>query len=88
MQFMNENYSEEIDKHPVLQQLAMKWESNSEENIDPMMSPESKVIYLDVINKQRKWLMNKNSNAHHFDEDVIRKYLYLLDIEEEKLKFM
>jgi len=88
LQFMNENYSEEIDKHPVLQQLAMKWESNSEENIDPMMSPESKVIYLDVINKQRKWLMNKNSNAHHFDEDVIRKYLYLLDIEEEKLKFM
>jgi CPA1 family monovalent cation:H+ antiporter len=88
LQFMNENYGEEIDKHPVLQQLAMKWESNSEENIDPMMSPESKVIYLDVINKQRKWLMNKNSNAHHFDEDVIRKYLYLLDIEEEKLKFM
>jgi Na+/H+ antiporter len=88
LQYMNDKYGEEIDKHPVLQQLTMKWETNSEEDTDPMISPESKIIYKDLLEQQRKWLMNKNSSAHHFDENVIRKYLYLLDIEEEKLKFM
>lgn len=87
LQYINDTYSEQIDKYPVLQQLAMKWESNSDEDTDPKMSPESKAIYKDVLNRQRKWLMSKNSSAHHFDEDVIRKYLHLVDIEEEKLKY-
>jgi len=88
LQYMNEHYAEQIDKHPVLQQLAMKWESKSDEEIDPAMSPESKAIYLDVLDQQRKWLLSKNGGEHHFDEDSIRKYLHLVDIEEEKLKIL
>lgn len=88
LQYMNERYAEQIDQHPVLQQLAIKWESRSDEDTDPAMSPESKAIYLDVLDKQRKWLLNKNGSTHHFDEDSIRKYLHLVDIEEEKLKLL
>jgi CPA1 family monovalent cation:H+ antiporter len=88
LQYMNENYRDQLHQHPVLHQLAMKWESKSDEQVDPTMSPESKAIYLKVLDRQRQWLIEKNGNAYRFDDDVIRKFLYMVDIEEEKLRFM
>lgn len=88
LQYMNENYHQQLHEHPVLYQLAMKWKSKSDEEIDPGMSPESKAIYLEVLDRQRQWLLKKNGTAYHFDDEVIRKFLYMVDIEEEKVRFM
>ena len=51
------------------------------------MPAEAKTIYLDILDQQRRWLLNKNEADPHFDEDLIRKHLQQIDIEEEKLKF-
>ena len=42
-------------------------------------------IYLELLEQQRKLLYEMNHSAE-FDEDVIRKYLSLIDIEEYKLR--
>ncbi len=82
------NYGEQLGRHSVLQHMAGKWEEKSSIDIDPTMSEESRIIYLDVLNHQRQWLLNKNHTDAHFDEDIIRKHLRRIDLEEEKLKFM
>jgi CPA1 family monovalent cation:H+ antiporter len=52
------------------------------------MSPKSKEIYLDLLKQQRQWLLKKNQEDKHMDEDVIRKHLHKIDIEEEKLRYI
>lgn len=42
-------------------------------------------IYLEVLEQQRKMLNNMNKLSE-FDEDLIREYLSLIDIEEYKIR--
>jgi Na+/H+ antiporter len=85
---LTSNYSDQMGKHSMLQQLADKWKGKSRENTDPVLSEESKIIYLELLEMQRQWLLKKNHEDPHFDEDLIRKHLRQIDIEEEKLRFM
>jgi CPA1 family monovalent cation:H+ antiporter len=82
------NYDGQIDNHALLRQMALKWREKSTEDFDEVVNAESKAIYLDVLNQQRKWLLDKNHTDNRFDEDVIRKFLHQIDIEEEKLRVM
>lgn len=79
-------YSGRWEHSSILQQLAAKWEGKSNNNPEAAFSEDSLAIYFDLLNKQRKWLIHKNETDEHFDEDVIRKHLKLIDIEEEKLR--
>ena len=49
---------------------------------------EFKKIYGDILNRQREWLFNKNKEDKTLDEEIIRKHLLRLDLEEEKLRFV
>ncbi len=82
------DYSEQLKTFPVLQQLKLRWSQH--ESPDPLEnhSAESKMIYLDMIRRQRKWLLARNTSEMLLDEEVIRKHLQLLDLEEEKLRFL
>lgn len=42
-------------------------------------------IYLEMLERQRRWLYEMNRRAE-FDEELIRKYLSLIDIEEFKIR--
>jgi len=46
--------------------------------------PHYRQVYIELLNEQRQLLFKLNHKAE-VDEDIIRKYLSLLDIEEEKL---
>jgi len=82
------HYKNELNDHPALQQIARKWEDHSLMADDALMAEESKVVYLDILNQQREWLHKKNKEDHSFDEDVIRRHLTHIDLEEEKLRYM
>jgi len=41
--------------------------------------------YIDLLNEQRKWLWEWNKDIQN-DDEVIRKFLLLIDMEEEKIK--
>lgn len=88
LQHLRTHYAEALHEHPVLQQMAHKWEHNSRIAVDPSMAEECKNVYLDIIDQQRKWLHDKNEAEEMLDEDIIRRHLQQLDLEQEKLKFM
>lgn len=68
--------------------MMQKWDAKLKEDIDPQLPAESKKIYLEVIEQQRKWLLNQNHTEGHIDEDIIRKQLRQLDLEEERFKII
>jgi len=82
------DYSAQLTTHPVLQQIARKWEeSNLTTDNNALMNAEAKEVYRDILNRQRKWLIDVNSHKN-IDEGIIRKHLLFLDIEEEKVDLL
>ena len=78
-------YFEKLEKFPALQDQLQAWENrvNSSEVI--LNFPEYREIYLDIINQQREWLISKNREEILLDEEIVRKHLKMLDLQEEKL---
>jgi len=88
LQYLKNNYSEQLNKHLVLQQMASKWKDKNQSADDLMLVGECQTIYLDILDQQRKWLLNKNKTDGSIDDELIRKHLKRIDIEEEKLQLM
>lgn len=85
---LQSNYSEQLERQPFLRQLAAKWADKSQLRVEVDLAKEVKEVYLDILNQQRKWLLQKNLEEETLDEDIIRKQLKYLDLEEEKLLFI
>ncbi len=83
---LDQNYRELLEKSSFLQQINDKWKVKLEEEPDVRLSSEIKEAYLDVLNRQRTWLIEQNHDRkQHFDEDLIRKHLMKIDLEEERI---
>ena len=82
---IRDTHFEKLEKFPALQDQLQTWENlvNSSEVI--VNFPEYREIYLDIINQQREWLISKNREEILLDEEIIRKHLKMLDLQEEKL---
>ena len=88
LQHLMSNYSEELQRQPSLQLMARKWEESNLLTDDVLVAEEFKKIYSDILDQQRQWLLTKNNEDKTLDEDIVRKHLLRLDIEEEKLRFI
>jgi CPA1 family monovalent cation:H+ antiporter len=88
LQELKMKYPDQLLKFPSLQLMARKWEQKGFEGDEVLMAADARVIYLDILNKQRKWLLDKNKTDQILDEEIIRKHLQLLDLEEEKLRYL
>ncbi len=85
--YIREAYSTNITLKSVIEKIEEKW-SKDEEGTHLLSSiPNGKEIMLDIINKQRDWLHEWNKDID-VEEDYIRKHLFRLDIEEERLKYL
>jgi len=56
---------------------------NGTSSLNPLS--EFQVIYLDLLQQQRK-LLDKINHKSEFDEDLLRKYQFLIDMEEYKIR--
>lgn len=81
-------YNEQLASDPVLQQMERKWQDTSRLAEDVTMAEACKVIYLDILGKQRQWLLAKNNEEATLNEDIVRRHLVNLDLEEEKLRYL
>jgi Na+/H+ antiporter len=59
------------------------WESSDKSHLMPLAAFQD--IYLDLLNHQRKLLQEINERSE-FDEEIIRKFLGLIDLEEMKIR--
>lgn len=88
LQHLTTNYSKQLESQPVLQHIARKWQDSDLSNDNLSMPEESKVVYRRLLDQQRQWLIIKNKEEGNIDEEIIRRHLLYLDLEEEKLQFV
>jgi len=88
IQYIAEHYDKDLNESRFLQQITDKWKSKTDEEADLLIPSKTKTIYLDILNQQRQWLYVKNQSDVHLNEEIIRKHLHQIDIEEEKLRFL
>lgn len=86
--YMQDKYPEAVRQSRFLQHLEEKWKSKTGETEEVILPPKTKEIYLDILNRQRRWLHDRNQADVRLDEDIIRRHLHKLDIEEERLRLM
>lgn len=86
MQHLDRKYSEHVANDIHLQQIATKWQGVIHDTSEKEPSVENRKIYADIFEQQRLWLLNKNKTDDKIDEEVIRKFLHMIDLEEEKIK--
>jgi CPA1 family monovalent cation:H+ antiporter len=83
---LDQNYRGLLEKSSFLQQINEKWRGKLEEEPDLKLSSEIRQAYLDVLDRQRTWLIEQNHDrSQHYDEDLIRKHLMKIDLEEERI---
>ncbi|MEP7037758.1 MAG: Na+/H+ antiporter, partial [Acidobacteriota bacterium] len=92
--FLQENYTKEREQNEHLSNLYDRFqldlnyfESELEDsnNGNNNSLKDLQKIYLEMLDHQRK-LLNKMNEHSEFDEDIIRKYMSLIDIEEYKIR--
>jgi monovalent cation/hydrogen antiporter len=83
LDYLRKNYKTDIENELLLQQVAQKWEQTDTTDIE-IVTQNGRNIYIELLSKQRQWLIERNKKMD-IDEEVIRQYLLMLDIEQEKL---
>jgi monovalent cation/hydrogen antiporter len=84
LEHIDSNFRDHLENDLHLQQLSTKWKQVG--NVEPDMRAESKRRHLEILEQQRKWLLDHNRTEHKIDEEIIRKFLRQIDLEEEKVK--
>jgi CPA1 family monovalent cation:H+ antiporter len=84
--FLDQNYPSEVSANPLLRQLRSRLCTDDEQlqRQTPEIQQQYMHIYLKVLKKQRQFLLDLNKSLAN-DEEIIRKYQRILDIEQEKL---
>lgn len=95
MQFINDNHSDSLTANAHLKNMYSRFDIDlkhftkilEKEQLDGEsdLLIEHQTISLKLLDEQRK-LLHKMNQRSEFDEDIIRKYLSLLDLEETKLR--
>lgn len=85
---LENHYGKALDEQPILQKVANKWRDSKMLTEDEDMTSECKIIYLNILSQQRKWLIKRNRKDNRVDEHIIRRHLHHLDMEEEKIRFL
>jgi len=87
--FLEENYPGKADTNPLLRQLRGRLCTDDEQlkHQSSEVQDEYRKIYLKMLKKQRHFLLGLNRSIA-IDEEIIRKYQSILDLEQEKLIYL
>ena len=84
---LQKKHENEMKDNLALERLLLQWEERSKATDNTWMSPETKQMFVDLLESQRLFLTELNKDPN-IDEEVIRRQLYQIDLEEERLKMV
>lgn len=85
LSLLENKYPVETRNSPQLQDLAESWRRN-ENSSDIIINRELyREVYRDILKHQRHWLELLNRDDPRMDEDMIKKHMLLLDLQEQKM---
>lgn len=85
LRYLTQHHPAELEQNHHLQKLALQWQNQLNPDGSPGVTEHTRVIYKTVLEKQRQVLLHKNKQEQRVDEELIRKFLHKIDLEEEKL---
>lgn len=86
-QFLKDKYERELHDHTGMQRLMRYWEEKTKATDDDWMDEKTKAVFVEMLESQRQYLAELNKDPL-IDEEIIRRQLYQLDLEEERLKII
>lgn len=86
LNYLTENHKAELEHSIHLQKLVNQWQTQLQSEEIVVIPGNIKSIYKNILDNQRKLLLYKNKNEQRIDEEIIRKFLHQIDLEEEKIK--
>lgn len=84
---LKEKYEHELNEHAGMQKFIQQWEERAKATDDSWMNKKTKIIFVELLEVQRKYLTELNKDPG-IDEEIIRQQLYQIDLEEERLKII
>lgn len=85
--FLKNKYDNELKDHAGLKKMLQHWEDKMKAGDDDWMNEKTKQVYQEMLESQRQFIVDANKNPA-ISEDIIRKQLYQVDLEEERLKML
>lgn len=86
-QLLQSKYANELQGHAGMEKILKQWEERSKAADDNWMNEKTKLIFTELLQSQRQYLSELNKDPS-IDEEIIRRQLYQLDLEEERLKIV
>ncbi|HRH38239.1 MAG TPA: cation:proton antiporter [Flavobacteriales bacterium] len=83
--FLKENVDGERPEHAGLRQMKAHWEAKTETGPYDPKNEHTRQVVLDMLESQRQHLVEINRDPA-INEELIRQELYLIDLEEERLR--
>lgn len=85
--YLKDKYEHELQHHTGMEKFIKQWEERAKATDDTWMNKKTKIIFVDLLECQRRYLTELNKDPN-FDEEIIRQQLYQIDLEEERLKII
>ena len=86
LEYINSNYKSEIENNRTLRHYVSHWEERLESEENMKVPDHIRDIYLNVLEQKRKLLFKINNENPKINEDIIRKFILRIDLEEERIK--
>ncbi|PSK87436.1 Na+/H+ antiporter [Taibaiella chishuiensis] len=85
LQFLRARYENDNEHHAGLQLLLQHWEEKMKASNDSWMTGDTKAIFIELLESQRQYVVEYNKDPA-VNEDIVRKQLFQIDLEEERLR--
>jgi monovalent cation/hydrogen antiporter len=85
--FLREKIDGEWNGNPHVQRLLLQWEEKIKTPDEDWRNEDNKKMYFEMLNSQRSFLMQANQDPL-LNEEIVRHQLYLIDLEEERMKLL
>jgi monovalent cation/hydrogen antiporter len=85
--FLKTKFEGEWGDNLHMQKLLQHWEEKAKSPDEGWLDEKTKKMYFEMLNSQRDFLMQANQDPS-LNEDLVRLQLYLLDLEEERMKLL
>ncbi|MFZ4861076.1 Na+/H+ antiporter [Sphingobacterium sp. Mn56C] len=83
MEFLKKHEGQQL--YTELEKITLHWIENSTRVKDHALLPLLKAHYQELLESQRNWLLAANSGNERLDEELVRKYLAKIDLEESRI---
>ncbi|QJB42370.1 Na+/H+ antiporter [Chitinophaga oryzae] len=83
--YLEQHHPADMEQNFHLRKLVTVWQKQLESDDNAVVPENVKSIYKNILEQQRTFLLARNKAEQRIDEEIIRKFLHHIDLEEEKL---